>query len=105
MNEGLIWITAVLVGATALTRFAPFVFLGSMASDPRLGYLGRNLPVMVMPILVIYAMGPAKFNQFDYAASQLIATAITVGLHVMKRNVFLSIFGGTGSYLLLRYWL
>jgi branched-subunit amino acid transport protein AzlD len=103
MNDYLIWVTACLVGATALTRFAPFLFLGSLAADPRLGYLGRNLPVMVMPILVVYAMSPSKFVDLGFAASQVVAVLITVLLHVWKRNVFLSIFGGTGSYLLFNY--
>jgi branched-subunit amino acid transport protein AzlD len=103
MNDYLIWVTACLVGATALTRFAPFLFLGSLATDPRLGYLGRNLPVMVMPILVVYAMSPTKFVDFGFAGSQILAVLITVLLHVWKRNVFLSIFGGTAAYLLFKH--
>ena len=59
-----------------------------------------SAPNSVQPlVLIVYCLR-------SYAASaaiipQLIACAVTVGLHLWKRNSFLSIFGGTAVCMLL----
>jgi branched-subunit amino acid transport protein AzlD len=55
----------------------------------------------VMTTLVVYCLRNVTFTAAEYFAPQLIAVAVTVGLHLWRRNTLLSIFGGTACYMLL----
>lgn len=111
---------AVMAVVTFLTRFLPFLLFDRGESPPKLVlYLGRVLPPAVIAMLIVYCLrAPAVtvspellegagtlwgsiVSFFVGWAPQLIAGAVTVVLHVWKRNNLLSIFSGTILYMIL----
>jgi branched-subunit amino acid transport protein AzlD len=90
-------VAAVLVSAaiTWSLRAVPFALLAPLRSSRVVAHLGEAMPLGVMLILVGYTLRNAPFTEAPYAAPTLIALAATVGLHLWRRNVVLSIVGGT----------
>lgn len=86
---------------TLFTRAAPFLFFSRRRPPAFLDYLQRYIPPVVMSLLVL-----ASFKDIDFAATPhglpaLAGAALTALLHGWKRNVLLSIGGGTALYMLL----
>lgn len=93
---------ALCVAGTMLTRFLPFLVFGSKRPTPRyIQYLGKVLPGAIFAMLVIYCLRNVSVFQGSYGLPELIAIAVTVGLHLWKRQMLLSIAGGTICYMLL----
>ena len=93
---------AMCVLGTVITRFLPFAVFSSKRPTPRyIQYLGKVLPGAVFAMLVIYCMRNVSLLQGSHGLPELIAIALTVGLHLWKRQMLLSIAGGTVCYMLL----
>lgn len=92
-------IIAVCALCTLLERAFPFLVFRGKAVPERVKYLGRVLPMAIMMSLVVYCLRDCS-TAFRLAP-QLISCAVTVGLHLWKRNTFLSIGGGTVCCMLL----
>ena len=93
---------AMCVLGTAITRFLPFAVFSSKRPTPRyIQYLGKVLPGAIFAMLVIYCMRNVSLLQGSHGLPELIAIALTVGLHLWKRQMLLSIAGGTVCYMLL----
>ena len=93
---------AVMAGVTALLRFAPFWIFGPNRAVPAvIERLGALLPGAVMTMLAVYCLRGVSFALPPYALPELIASAVTVGLHLWRRRTLLSILGGTVCYMLL----
>ncbi len=92
---------AILVCATALTRFLPFlVFRGSRI--PRwVDFFSHVLPPAVFGMLVVYCMKDVDFAGGFHGLPELAGIAVTVALRAWKRRMLLSIMGGTVCYMLL----
>ena len=58
-------------------------------------YLGKVLPPAMMGLLVVYCLRSISWLSAPHGAPELIAIAAVAGLHLWKRNVLLSIAGGT----------
>lgn len=93
---------AVVVAATLLTRFSAFLIFppGKKAPD-FVQYLGKALPVAVMGMLVVYTFKDTIVFSYPYGVPELIALLVTVGMHLWKRNMFMSIGIGTIVYMLI----
>ena len=52
-------------------------------------------------MLIIYCLRDVSLLQGSHGLPELIAIAVTVGLHLWKRQMLLSIAGGTICYMLL----
>ena len=90
------------VVGTMLTRFLPFLVFRSKRPTPRyIQYLGRVLPGAIFAMLIIYCLRDVSLLQGSHGLPKLIAIAVTVGLHLWKRQMLLSIAGGTICYMLL----
>lgn len=88
--------------ATMLTRFLPFLLFSSRRPTPKyVQYLGRALPPAIFGMLVVYCLKNVSIVSGSHGLPELIAIAITVGLHLWKRQTLLSIAGGTIAYMLL----
>ena len=93
---------ALCVAGTMLTRFLPFLVFGSKRPTPRyIQYLGKVLPGAIFAMLVIYCLRNVSVFQGSHGLPEVIAIAVTVGLHLWKRQMLLSIAGGTICYMLL----
>lgn len=100
-TEQIITIAMCVLG-TVFTRFLPFAVFSSKRPTPRyILYLGKVLPGAVFAMLVVYCLRNVSFLQGSHGLPELIAIAVTVGLHLWKRQILLSIAGGTICYMLL----
>ena len=88
--------------ATMLTRFLPFLLFSSRRPTPKyVRYLGRALPPAIFGMLVVYCLKNVSIVSGSHGLPELIAIAVTVGLHLWKRQSLLSIAGGTIAHMLL----
>jgi branched-subunit amino acid transport protein AzlD len=87
---------------TMVTRFLPFIiFSEKRKTPPFIQYIGKYLPSAVFGMLVIYCLKDVKIVSGTHGIPELIAIIITVLLHKWKRQMLISIAGGTACYMLL----
>ncbi|HGA1022295.1 TPA: branched-chain amino acid transporter permease [Bacillus cereus] len=99
--QQIITISMVVLG-TMLTRFLPFVVFPSDRPTPQyVQYLGRVLPSAVIGLLVIYCFKDVNLFNGSHGIPELIAVALVMVLHLWKRQMLLSIAGGTIIYMVL----
>jgi len=93
---------ALCVLATVLTRFLPFWIFSSKRPTPKfIQYLGHALPPAIFGMLVVYCLKNVTIFSGSYGIPELLAIVIVIGLHLWKRQILLSIAGGTICYMLL----
>ena len=94
-------ILAVSLG-TQITRWLPFLLFPENKQPPKVVlYLGKVLPPAMMGLLVVYCFKNVSWLSGSHGAPELLATAAVVGLHLWKKNLLLSIAGGTALYMVL----
>ena len=87
---------------TMLTRFLPFLIFSSKRPTPKyVQYLGKALPAAIFGMLVVYCLRNVSFLTGSHGIPELLAIAVTVLLHLWRRQMLLSIAGGTVCYMLL----
>lgn len=87
---------------TMTTRFLPFlVFREDRETPAFVKYLGKYLPGAVFGMLVIYCVRNVDVTAGSHGLPELIAIAVTTGIHLWKRQTLLSIAAGTVCYMLL----
>lgn len=92
----------VIAAVTYLTRVAPFVLFSNHKEPPQIVlYLGRVLPPAVMTMLVVYCLKAVQPLTFPFGLPEVLSCGLIVLLHVWRRNMLLSIFGGTAVYMFL----
>lgn len=88
--------------ATALTRFLPFLIFPAGKPTPKyIQYLGKVLPSAVFGLLIVYCLKNVSLVSGSHGIPEVIAIAVTAGLHLWKRQMLLCIAGGTICYMLL----
>lgn len=93
---------AMVVLGTVLTRFLPFaIFPPGKATPEYVQYLGKVLPSAVLGLLVIYCFKDVHFLSGSHGIPQLIGVAVVALLHFWKKQMLLSIAGGTIVYMVL----
>lgn len=101
LTEQIITVAMVVLG-TVLTRFLPFLLFPAGKPTPKyIQYLGKYLPSAVFGLLVIYSLKNVSLVSGSYGIPELVSIALVVGLHLWKRQMLLSIAGGTVCYMLL----
>lgn len=101
LSQQIITIGMVFLG-TVLTRFLPFLVFPAGKPTPRyIQYLGTVLPSAVFGLLVVYCLKNVDIFTGSHGLPELIAIAVVVVLHLWKRQMLLSIAGGTVCYMLL----
>lgn len=96
-------IVALCVAAgTILTRFLAFILFPENKKQPAvITYLSSTIPAAMMGLLVVYCLKGVSVFSFPYGIPELIAIAVTIILHLWKRNVLLSIGVSTILYMIL----
>lgn len=90
------------VAGTMITRFLPFViFRGEKPTPGYVQYLGKVLPAAVFGMLVIYCLKEVNVLAGNRGIPEWISIAVVIGLHKWKRQMLLSIAGGTICYMIL----
>lgn len=93
---------AVVALGTMLTRFLPFLVFPAGKTTPRyVQYIGRVLPGAVFSLLVVYCLKNVSLLTAPHGLPEAIAIAVVAALHLWKRQMLLSIAGGTVCYMLL----
>lgn len=87
--------------ATMLTRFIPFVLFSGRETPRYIQYLGKALPGAIFGMLVVYCLKGVDPMVYSHGLPELIAIVLTAALHLWKRQMLLSIAGGTVCYMLL----
>jgi len=84
------------------TRAAAFLlFPASKEAPPFIRWMSVRLPRAVMAMLVIYCLKDLSFDTSVTWIPALASVALTAGLHLWKRQLMLSIAGGTALYMAL----
>ena len=101
MNNKELLITAlIIVFATLIIRFLPFVIIRkSIAERKYIKFLGDMMPYSMIALLVIYCLKEVNLIKYPYGIPELISIAIIIILHIIKRNVLISIGVGTVIYI------
>ncbi|MDD6182146.1 MAG: branched-chain amino acid transporter permease [Lachnospiraceae bacterium] len=101
LTEQIITIGMVVLG-TMMTRFLPFLLFPADKPTPKyVQYLGKVLPAAVFGLLVIYCLKDVNIFTGSHGIPELIAIGVVVLLHLWKKQMLLSIAGGTICYMLL----
>lgn len=101
LTQQIITISMVIL-ATVITRFLPFIVFPAGKETPKfIKYLGKVLPAAVFGLLVVYCLKNVSIMDGSHGIPELIAILCVVGLHLWKRQMLLSIAGGTMVYMLL----
>lgn len=93
---------AMVVLATMLTRFVPFLIFPEGKPVPKyVQYLGKVLPPAVFGLLIIYCLKNVRFFSGSHGIPEFISIILVITLHRWKRQMLLSIASGTICYMLL----
>ena len=94
-------VIALCVLGTMATRFLPFLLFSRRRETPAfVQYLGRVLPSATFALLLVYCLRNTDVSA-HFALPEALGIAVTFGLHLWRRNMLLSIAGGTAAYMLL----
>ena len=100
--------TPYLVAAVAVSaaftwglRALPFTALAPLRASAAVSYLADRMPLGVMVILVAYTLRNLPLAGPVQALPDVLALAVTLGLHLWRRNAVLSILGGTAVHVAL----
>ncbi|BDM74653.1 putative branched-chain amino acid transport protein (plasmid) [Streptomyces nigrescens] len=85
---------AVSAAITWALRAVPFTVLAPLRSSKTVQYLSTRMPAGVMVILLAYCLRDLPLPHSG-AIPPLVALAVTIGLHLWRRNTLLSLIGGT----------
>lgn len=87
--------------AIMLTRFVPFALFQGRKTPKYIQYLGTVLPAAVFGMLVVYCLKNVSILTGNHGLPEAIGVVVTAALHVWKRQMLLSIAGGTITYMIL----
>ncbi|SMO43250.1 branched-chain amino acid transporter permease [Melghirimyces algeriensis] len=101
LTQQIVTIAMVVLG-TMLTRFLPFVIFPPGKPTPKyVQYLGKVLPSAVLGLLVIYSLKDVSLLSGSHGVPEFIAIAAVSLLHFWRKNMLISIAGGTMVYMIL----
>ena len=101
LTQQIITIAMVVLG-TMITRFLPFLIFPAGKETPKyIQYVGKVLPAAVFGLLVIYCLRSVDLFSGNHGLPEALSIALVIALHVWKRQMLLSIAGGTICYMLL----
>ena len=91
--------------ATLITRFLPFLVFSPQRPTPKyVQYLGKALPAAIFGMLVIYCLKNVSLFTGSHGLPELLAIGATAAIHLWKRQMLLSVAGGTVFYMILVQW-
>jgi len=94
-NSHIVAMVLVSAAITWVLRALPFAVLAPMRRSAVVRYLSLHMPLGIMVILAFYTMRNVPAAGAVPGWSAVAALAVTVGLHLWRRNVLLSIVAGT----------
>lgn len=86
--------------ATQITRWTPFLLFRKRTPE-LIRYLGALLPSAIWGMLVVYCFKSGPLVEGSNGIPEVIAGAVTLGLQIWRKNMAVSIAGGTLCYMAL----
>lgn len=87
---------------TMTTRFLPFLIFKPGSRLPSyVKYLGKALPSAVFALLVVYCLKDVSILTGSHGIPEVLGMGLTTILHLWKRQMLLSMAGGTVFYMFL----
>lgn len=83
------------------TVYSFLIFSKTSKPPAIIKYLGAVLPAAVMGLLVVYSLKDVTLWTYPHGLPELLAILALVVIHLVKRNMLLSIATGTIVYMLL----
>lgn len=99
MDKTVLFIMLAVAFGTYITRLVPFVLGERVLDSAPVRYLGSYLPVMILPLMVIFCMRGATTHT-EHAA-QIVALMVVISVHLLSRMALVSILLGTVTYMVL----
>lgn len=97
--QQIVTITMVILG-TLITRFVPFLLFPSEEKTPTyILYLGKVLTPAIFGLLVIFSLKDTQLTVVSDVVPKLVSVLLVILLHKWKKNMLLSITGGTLFYI------
>ncbi len=87
--------------ATYFTRIFPFLFFINREPPPLVVYLEKNIPPMIMVILILYSIKDILWTTAPFGLPEILCAVIVFILHIWKKNPLISIFPPTILYMYL----
>ena len=95
--------------AASLTMFAvtfalralPFAALRPLRGSALVAFLSRHMPAGIMVILAVYTLRAVSLRDAPHGLPEAVALAVTVAVHLLRRNAVASIIAGTATYVAL----
>ena len=101
LTQQMITVGMVVLG-NMLTRFIPFIIFPAGKPTPKyIQYLGNVLPSAVFGLLIIYCLKNVSIFAGSHGIPEMLSIILVVLLHLWKRQMLLSIAGGTIFYMIL----
>lgn len=99
-------LTAILVAAaiTFTLRLAPFGLKKALAGSELLDALSHWIPLGAVALLAIYAIAKIDYSSVENAAPYLAGLVVTVGAHLWRKNMVLSMVAGTLTCVVFANW-
>jgi len=93
---------AIMIGhaalATQITRWTPFLLFRRRTPE-LVRYLGALLPSAIWGMLVVYCFKNGPLVEGSNGIPEILASAVTLGLQAWRKNMAVSIAGGTLCYM------
>ena len=97
--QQIVTIAMVILG-TLITRFVPFLLFPSEEKTPTyILYLGKVLTPAIFGFLVIFSLKDTQLTVVSDVVPKLVSVLLVILLHKWKKNMLLSIAGGTLFYI------
>ncbi len=101
VTEQILTILSVVI-ATMLTRFLPFMIIGANRETPKyIKYLGKVLPCAIFALLIVYCLKNVEIFGGNHGLPEFLGIMVTILIHLIKRNMLLSMACGTLTYMFL----
>ena len=94
----------VAAGITFLLRLLPFGLKKALAGSELLDALSHWIPLGAVALLAIYAVAKIDYSSIETAAPYLAGLVVTVGVHLWRKNMVLSMVAGTVTCVVLANW-
>ena len=88
-----------------LQRLFPFALFSKKDPPPLIHFIEKYMPSLIIAILIVYTLKDIEFASFPYGAQYFVSIAITAVLHILFKNSFVSIFGGTVTFMVLQHFI
>lgn len=86
---------------TFALRASAFLIFKNKPMPKMLDYLGKVLPFVIMPTLIVYCVKDTKWGEIESFIPPLFGILVTAIIHFWKKNTIVSLIIGTATYMIL----